>query len=288
MLIGRTAERLVLREWLAHRHHTLIVGPIGIGKSALMAAAVEGLRGVIRVPRLQPLKPVLLSIAQQGHAQGRLELPEFDSAYLDWHELQPQISVLSTETLLEQLTPLVSGTLLLVDDLDGLTAATARLLEPWFPQALFVGAITTMDMTSDLQRWFWHFRVLPLEPLDDIAARELLWTQIDRAAVPDSAVFEQHVLERAGGNPLAIRELVCQALRGPLRHPGHIRQLHHDAGLRYLDLTPMLLVLGACAVIARFLALGLNDIEAYILAGGIGALFLVGRHFIYRAMRSRS
>jgi len=67
---------------------------------------------------------------------------------------------------------------------------------------------------------------------------------------------------RTPGDPLRLEDLVVHAI--------------------------VLLLLGACAVIARFLALGLNDIEAYILAGSVGAVFLVGRYFIYRAMRSRS
>ena len=288
MLIGRTAELACLREWLAHRHHTLVVGPVGIGKSALLQAAVEGRTDVFLLPRLQPLKPALCSIAQSLHAHGRLDLPEFDSAYLDWEELKPQLIGFSAEELLTRLTPLLAAAIVIVDDLDGITAATARLVEPLFEHALLVGAITSLDMTPELQRWFWHFRFLKLEPLGSAEVLALLWTQFDRGAVPDPAVFEQHVVDAAGGNPLAIRELARQALRGPLRHPADIRQLHHEAGMHYIDLTPVLLLLGACAVIARFLALGLNDIEAYILAGSVGALFLVGRYIIYRAMRSHS
>lgn len=285
MLLGRVAELAQLREAITHRRHTLVVGPIGIGKSALLAAAVEGRADALRLPRLQPLKPALLSLAQQLHGQGCLELPEMDSAYLDWEELKPQLVSLSTDELLTQLTPLLSEKLLLIDDCDGITASTARQVEPWCAQVLLLGAITKLEMNPDLQRWFWHFQFLQMAPLSQEQARALLWTSIDRAAVPDPFVFEQHVLAEAGGNPLAIRELARQAQHAPLRHPADIRQLHHEAGLRYVDLTPLLLLLGACAVVARFLALGLNDIEAYILAGSLGAFFLVGRYFIYRAMR---
>ncbi len=55
-----------------------------------------------------------------------------------------------------------------------------------------------------------------------------------------------------------------------------------------MDLTPALLLLGAVAVIARFLALGLNDIEGYILAGSFGAVFLTARYFLYRTLRKTS
>ena len=287
-LIGRTTELAQLRAHLASHHHTLVVGPVGIGKSALLRAAVENLGTVFVVPRILPLKPALLSVAHQLHTQGRLDLPDTDSQYLDWSEVQSQLTGPSAVELLERLIPLLAGQLLLVDDFDGITPTLARLLDPLFEATLIVGALTTVEMSPGLQRFFWHFRFLLLDPLSREEAREVLWTQTDRAALPDPHIFEQHALDEAGGNPLAIQELARQALRGPLRNPADIRQLHHEAGIHYIDLTPMLLIVGACAVVARFLALGLNDIGAYILAGSVGAFFLVGRYFIYRAMRKES
>ena len=64
-----------------------------------------------------------------------------------------------------------------------------------------------------------------------------------------------------------------------------IRDLHHDAGLKYIDLTPALLIIGAVVIAVGFVALGLNDVDTYILAGGAGAFFIFLRFFIYRSMR---
>ena len=60
-----------------------------------------------------------------------------------------------------------------------------------------------------------------------------------------------------------------------------IRRLQHGAGIRYIALTPILMVLGALIVAARFVALGLNDRDLYILAGLGYAVFFVMRYFIY-------
>jgi hypothetical protein len=64
-----------------------------------------------------------------------------------------------------------------------------------------------------------------------------------------------------------------------------IRELKHDAGIRYFDLTPVLLIIGAVVVAARFISLGLNDVDGYILAGSAGAFFMFLRYFLYRSMR---
>lgn len=64
----------------------------------------------------------------------------------------------------------------------------------------------------------------------------------------------------------------------------HLATIDH-AGTRYIDHTPLLLAIGSVAVIARFLALGMEQRTLYVLAGiGIG-LFVMVRFFIYRGMR---
>lgn len=280
MLSGRAEELIQLREHLARRENMLLVGPVGVGKSALLREALSDVPSVVTVPTLQPLKVALIALAQQLHAKGALALPDLDSRYLDWVELRPQINKLSTPQLLEQLIPLSKGMTLLVDDFDGITPALARSIEPLFETLLILGAMTAADLTPDLQRFFWHFHLMPLEPLALEETRKLLWNQVDRSKIPDPEALEKRVLETAGGNPLAIRELARQVHWGG--------DLHHEAGIHYLDLTPGLLLLGAFAVIARFLALGLNDIEGYILAGSFGAVFLTSRYFLYRTLRRNS
>jgi hypothetical protein len=194
-------ELAQLRTHIRQRQHALVVGPVGIGKSALLRAAVKGRRRVLMIPRLQPLKPALLSCAQQLHAQGRLNLPDLDSAYLEWGELKPKLTSFATEDLLARLTPLLAGMIVVVDDVDGITPALARVVEGLFEVTFLVGAITTLELEPQLARFFWHFRLIVLEPLSHEASRALLWRQVDRALIPDAEVFEQHVLDSACGNP---------------------------------------------------------------------------------------
>ena len=284
-LIGRAAELAQLQSHLGHRQHVLLIGPAGVGKSALLRVALADVPRVIRIAQLVPFKEALMSIAQQLHARGQIHLPGIPTEYLTWEELKPHLIKRTAPELAQLLSPLLADSLLVVNDFDGITAATARIIEPFFAVALIIGAITTLDESPELAPFFWHFQILTLRPFSTEDARALLWQQVDRTHIPDPHTFEQHVLQTACGNPLAIQELAAQATRLPVTTPAQIRRLHHDAGIRYVDLTPGLLVLGACAVVMRFLALGLNDIETYILAGSVGAFFLVGRYFIYRTMR---
>ena len=284
-LLGRDTELAQLRTYVQQRQHTLIVGAIGVGKSALLRAALADQPVVLVIEQLVPFKASLLTIAQQLHQRNRLQLPMTEAHYLTWEEVQPHLTRLSVVELAHLLTPLLTDAVLVLDDCDAITPITAHLLESFFAQTLIIGAMTELPLRHALQRFVWHFRVIALTPLTQPASHELLWQRVDATTIPAPYTFEQHVLQMANGNPLAITELAQQAQRVPIATPEQMRHLHHDAGIHYIDLTLGLLVLGAVAVICRFLALGLNDIDAYILAGSMGACFLVVRFFIYRSLR---
>ena len=141
----------------------------------------------------------------------------------------------------------------------------APVLEACLDAAVVLGA--TRDCRPGLQKLWWAFERLDLPPLARDDAKALLWTLVDRDRIPDAALFEATVLEQAAGNPHAIVDMARQvAGEGPVALEA-IRALQHGAGLRYLDLTPVLLLVAAGLVAARFVALGLDNRDLYILAG---------------------
>jgi hypothetical protein len=87
------------------------------------------------------------------------------------------------------------------------------------------------------------------------------------------------------GNPLAIKEICYTGSIEKYVDRKHIRSIEHEAGTRYFDVTP-LLILGVCMfVMLRFFALGVNDMDTYVFAGGMGALGLFIRFVIFRYTR---
>lgn len=61
-----------------------------------------------------------------------------------------------------------------------------------------------------------------------------------------------------------------------------IREMKHQAGMRYLDFTPVMIVCGALVVGTRYLAIGLGDTALYIMAGMGAALFVSFRFFMFK------
>lgn len=52
-----------------------------------------------------------------------------------------------------------------------------------------------------------------------------------------------------------------------------VREMRHEAGISYLDFTPVMLLIGAMIVATRYVAMGMGDKTLYV-AAGIGAAIL--------------
>ena len=283
LLIGRDAERTRLATNVAKGRHTLLVGPIGIGKSQLLRAVARTLPQALVLDNIRPLRTSLLGLCETLHAQGQLVLPGTTDPSPDW----PACARRLTRLTVRELADVVFASLhdrehvLVLDQLEGTTPSVLPTQERLLAETVILGA--TSQLKPGLQKFWWAFDVIELPPLSREETRQLLWTLADREQVTDPAMFEAKILAQANGNPYAVVELVKQvAGEGPVSRQA-IRDLHHGAGVRYLDLTPAVLLVGAGIIIARFVALGLDDRDLYILAGSLGALFVVVRYLLFRS-----
>jgi hypothetical protein len=281
-LIGREAERQRLEENVARGRHTLLVGPIGIGKSHLLRAVARALPRAIAVDHVRPVRMSLLALCQTLHAAGDLTVPGLDAATFAWPDCARKLVRLNVRELTDAVVASLHERqyVLVLDQLEGATPSMAPTLERLLGEAVVLGA--TRQLRPGLQKLWWAFEAVDLAPLARDEARRLLWSVAGPHEVADPTMFEAKVLAQAGGNPHAIVEMARQVASAPRGGLQAIRDLWHGAGVRYLDLTPLLLLVGAGLVAARFIALGLDDRDLYILAGSLGALFFVVRYLLTR------
>jgi len=285
ILIGREQELLKIKENIANHKHTALVGGIGVGKSHLLKYATKDLRKVIYVERIQPLKTALVSMAQSLHKDGKLKLEGTQAEYLEWQDLKRKVSRLPIMELLACVVEGIKGYTVVLDHLEGLTPSMAFTVSVIMDKALVLGATNDLKTAGHLARIWWRFDHVEVGNLEREQAQKLLWLYADEKKIEDKVMFENKVLTHSAGNPLAIVEMAKRTLDEKFDCAEKIRELRHDAGIRYFDLTPALLIVGAVVVAARFISLGLNDVDGYILAGSAGAFFMFLRYFLYRSMR---
>ncbi|MFZ1059137.1 MAG: AAA family ATPase [Candidatus Rokuibacteriota bacterium] len=284
LLIGRATELRRLQENVAKGRHSLLVGKVGLGKSHLLRVLTRELPRSIYLDQVRPLRLSLLDLCQALHTRRDLTLTAPDAPWPDALKKLQRLNIRElTEVIARSLHD--KGYVLILDQLEGLTPTTAPTMERLLAEALVLGAAS--QLKPALQKVWWAFDRIDLQPLGRDEARELLWALADPGQIADPAMFEAKVLAQADGNPYALVEMVRQVAGERQVGLQAIRDLHHGAGVRYLDITPVLLLLGAVIVAARFVALGLNDPDLYIIAGSLGAVFFVARYFLYRGLRRR-
>lgn len=287
VLVGRSVELAKLQENIKNKKHTCITGDIGTGKTHFLKFASKDIRKRIYVEFIHPLKTAVLEIAFQLHKAGRLSLEGVHAEYLEWKDLKRKVTRLP---IAELLTCILNGLnsqnyILILDHLEGLTPSMAFTITCLMDKCLVLGATNDLKKAGHLSKIWWRFEHIRLENMGKDEARTLLWLYADKQKVDDEAMFENRVLSHSSGNPLAIVEMARRTSFEKFDDLQKIRELRHDAGVRYFDLSPCLLIIGAVIVAARFISLGLNDIDGYILAGSTGAFFIFLRFFIFRAMR---
>jgi hypothetical protein len=282
-VIGRDAELTRLRENMATGRHTLLVGPIGIGKSFLLRSIAAEIPTTLYIEHTRPLRPSLLALCRDLHRAGHLAFADLDQPAPGWSDCSKKLGRLNIRELTDVIVASIHGRglVLALDQLEGITPSMAPSLQRLLAEATILGA--TARLKPGLEKFWWSFDRVDVPPLGREDARALLWRLTDAAAIGDPEMFETKVLAQAAGNPHAIVEMARQASGTPRLGVQAIRDLWHAAGVRYFDLTPWLLLLGAAFSVARFVALGLDDTDLYIIAGSLGALFLVARYFLWHS-----
>lgn len=104
-----------------------------------------------------------------------------------------------------------------------------------------------------------------------------------RVAVGILDKLEQEQQE-SGGVPLAIRGLLEHASKHPEIDCKDLRSYQHDAGVRYLDMTPALVLIIIGFIAMRYVSRGMGEMEMLVLSGVASVLFY-GVSILIRRLR---
>ena len=298
-LIGREALVEQIAREARKGRHLLLTGPVGIGKSAVLEAAIERLllrqnRIVIHVGEHQA-KGQFLEMARGLLESGLLKpsaleldagLDAVDPAALEWVKIKRQVTRLSIRDLCAVIVPVLheqrGQVLIAVDDL---TQVTPTLVAFWLAvcDAAQIIACASARKPNVAKLW-WKLAEIEIPSLTPDSARAIAQSYLQQTGtlVESPQLFIAHLVQQANGNPQALADLLADASKERLVDKRKIREMRHAAGVRYLDFTPVMIVALASIVGARYLAMGTGDTELYIFAGMLAAVVISVRVFLFR------
>jgi hypothetical protein len=173
--------------------------------------------------------------------------------------------------------------LLVVDDLSGLTPFQRKLLHRLGKEFAILAAMPDLGRRERTQ--FGRYKRIHLSNLSRQEAGLLIRQTLAGARVDNPRLVEAYLWHQSVGNPRAIVEMVDQLRREPAITEDAARSLEYLGARPQIDLTPIVLIPAVFLVAARFVARGLGDTEAYILAGVGAALVMGAQFFLFRLRR---
>ena len=279
--------------------HLLLTGPVGVGKSTLLEAAIDRL--IVRCDLIvlhvneHQAKGQFLEIARGLLESGLLKpsaleldasLDDLDPAALEWAKIKRSVNRLSIRDLTAAIIPAIHAhkgrVLLAVDDL---TPVTPTLVAFWLAILDAAQLITcASEKRKNVSRLWWKLAEIEVPPLSVDSAKAMAQTYLRETGmlVEAPGLFIAHVVQQANGNPQALADLLADSAKERVVDKQRIREMKHAAGVKYLDFTPVMIVALASIVGARYLAMGTGDTELYVFAGMLAAVVISMRVFLFR------
>lgn len=304
--IGRSREIKQALTAIGKGGNLLIKGRAGIGKSAFLQHLHDDLKEqlslIIWIPT-GTTKHVTETIARQIHQQSALPIPTNclpprilakakRQGALPWSDLNRCFNRLSST----QATEIIINALqakrfqVFIDSLE-VPPTQAALFAEMLNHAQIIAAMDTNNRRHRIDRLLWRFqqtaelKALPQENCLEIAERWLLQNPIRFSSLAVKRRFLRHIAQDSGGVPAAIRGMLEAASNEDEITPAKVRAFSHEAGIRYLDMSPVLVLILVGFMIMKYVSRGVGEIEMYVMAGASTALFMAVRFFMYRMSR---
>lgn len=253
--------------------HVILTGPVGIGKSAVLWAALERVGKQIDwliMLRDHQAKGQFVDMARQMLALGLISAEELDlpvkfhgvpSSKIDWLEVKSQINRASMRDLTQAIIPALARAerkpLIAVDDLTTLTPTQMAFWLAIFDHAQIIGCAS--EKKSRIRKLWWKMKGIEIKPLPPEVIRAVVKSYIQAKGIliesPD--LYISHIVKQSGGVPQAIHDMLDESGKERIIDKRKVREMRHDAGVFYLDFTPMVMILGAVIVSMRYVGMGI-------------------------------
>jgi energy-coupling factor transporter ATP-binding protein EcfA2 len=265
VIFGRDGLIQDIRSLLIKGQSILITGNLGLGKSHVLKHIASTLApNTIYLSAPTPMKSVLNELCEKlfpGETPGTRSSAK---AMLDTIEKNKT----------------ANPPILIIDNMNKLKASDIESFLFLLENFTILGA--TSDTSPKLKAIWWKFKTMELKPLDDDAVKSLIRYQTQNLSISDTELMETKILSVASGSPLAVSEMIHQLRAFPVVTRKAVQSIYHEAGVRYRDWTPIIIILWGVMILFRFISLGTHSFEGYILAGIGMSVIMVSKFFLFK------
>lgn len=268
VIFGREGVVDDIKSNLSKNTSTLLVGPMGIGKTHILKYIHHLHPEAIFINSPTPTKLML------GQILDKLD-PEWKKQVKTRASIQEIVDLLISAIGAKAQVPI-----LIIDNFERFKANDVDIITKLIEKFTIIAA--TEEMADRLKALWWKFKQIKLKNLKETSSRELIKYLTQNLSITDYEMLETRILTLSNGLPLAIVDMVHQVSHRPIVNKETIRDVYHEAAIHYRDWTYAIVVLWGAAIIFRFIALGTHSFESYILAGFGTSILVTLRYFLFK------
>ena len=277
--VGRNTEIGTLEKNIDKGINTLLLGPIGVGKSHIL----ENFKCEKKILRLDDSGTIKKSLGQlllylyQGD-KSHVSNMVYGDAPIEQIEIK-----LSRESLKHICGLICSAVqkkeyILCIDRVDNIPPKSVQALEMLKDHFIILAGarLVKIDRTSFL----WNFDTLEIKPLTRVHSIELINRLSYDVEVEDFEFFRNHIFEQTNGNPRAIFEIIDRYRKEPVITNEVVREIRHTASLREIDLTFVIFIGFGLMYVLRYMSREVDNDSLRFIGGIALVMMLLSRQLL--------
>jgi hypothetical protein len=291
--VGRSQQLEEALDALRAGNSLVVKGRAGIGKSTFLRQLYMCLGDEIPCFWMADTnsKAAVFDVAQQVHESLSLKVPErfipnryraraYQTGVVAWEWIRRSISRAPVRETADLVLASLQGreTIVFLESLE-VPPTQAEFYHDLSEVAQLAAAMAEDNRRVRIQRLLWRFqKTIELKPLTREQTRELAVCWLERRPIRFTSdrvrrAFIRAVEQDSGGVPAAIEGMLQSATNDGEVTPASIRAYRHEAGTRYLDMTPVLVLAVIGFMAMRYVSRGIGEVELLVMSGVASALF---------------
>ena len=291
-MIGRDKSLKKMMSNLKRRQNTLVVGPSGIGKTALLTHINTELG-----PRAYYIEGLSRALLMEAYVtiSGLTDEDIKKRKVTQWTVLKLAKALISLQEDRDDF-------VLIIGSLDRITAASSQwLTELAESNITLLAACYGTKKTDALNRFFWTFETLELKPMSDAEIKSIIRDQVYPPGQSEPAItfrdkkaqryFVERTIKIAKGIPLAAVEMCKRAAGKGMVSTTFVKEhlVDHKAATKWVDATPILLVAACLLFVLRYASRVMHEPDTYVFFSSLSTIaFIVIRSFSRGRSRKQS
>lgn len=255
--IGRNAELMHLQTNINKTINTIIVGPIGCGKSHLLKNILSN-RKKLQLDDTENIKKSLAQILLYLYKEKETVL---EVLWKDFtlEEINKKIQRDNTIALCDTIAAAVKPQeyCLIIDDITNITPGAKKVLERLKDTFIIVAAAREIKATNT--SFIWNFEKIEVKNLSRKESFLLINQLANNLDIQNKELFMNHIFDQTNGNPRAIDELINRYKKEPFLDAQTIREIRHTGALKEIDMTWIILVSLGLLTSLRFLSREMDE-----------------------------